>query len=169
MAQRSVVLGGAGLSALLLAASAAVQAAGALVNFNGVIPTNCSIDTVNSGVLAKVNTTLTSLSGGGHSATVTSHCNTKNHTLILDGPFAVLVAAPADQLHYSATAVFSKDHGADKVEQTASLMSGPWTLVVHGNRNSHDISIDMEAEFSPSYVDVPGGNYSYKVTVSLVP
>jgi hypothetical protein len=168
MVQQSRALGGAGIAALLLVGSTTVQAA-ALVHFNGLIPITCYIDTVGtlvSGVLAEVGSKLTSLAGGGQSATVTSHCNTWFFTVILDGPFEVSVAAPADQLQYSATV---KHHPWGFTNtQDFPLGSGPRSLFfwVAGYQ---DITIDMEADFSTSYVAVPGGNYSYKVTVSLVP
>jgi hypothetical protein len=120
-----------------------------------------------SGALATVGTKLTSLSGGGHSATVTSHCNTWFFNVILDGPFEVSVAAPADQLQYSATVEHHNTLGMTN-SKNFSMGSGSRSVFfwVSGYQN---IKIDMEADFSTSYTSIPGGNYSYRVTVSITP
>lgn len=131
------------------------------VPFSGSVPIACDFDAApTAGVLDNTTDPLILTSADGSAGLVSITCNTVSGTLA--------IAAPSEGSGNPVTANTLTSSmsltGANTVANVANDSNA--TLSSMGTT---DVEVDMSADFSTTYTQIPGGTYSYNVQLTLTP
>jgi len=134
------------------------------VPFSGNVPIACDFDTgVTAGSLANTDNAaiLSSTDTDGSAGSVEISCNTVGATLAIAAPIAGSTPTGVTDDSLSSEMDLTGDNTATAITDgnTATL----------NNMGTTTATVDMTADFSTSYTEVPGGTYNYNVQLTLTP
>lgn len=153
-----------GMTAFFAPRANAQSAPAADVPFNGNVDVACDFDSgITQGTLANDDNpqVLSSTDAGGSAGSVDITCNTVGATLAIAAPGAgsTPTGVTADSL--SSEMDLTGDNTATDIANGSSA-----TL---NNMGTTTATVDMTADFSTTYSEVPGGTYNYTVQLTLTP